>query len=59
MDGMIGWIYSTDGYQEVCSTSFLVSKHLLWRPLRRSRTRCEDNFKIQVRESGCEDENWI
>jgi hypothetical protein len=37
----------------------LVGKHEGKRPLRRTRRRCEDNFKIDLQEVGCEGMHWL
>jgi hypothetical protein len=37
----------------------LVGKPQVKRPLVRSRHRCEDNIKIEVRLIGCEDADWL
>jgi hypothetical protein len=37
----------------------LVGKSEEKRPLGRSRHRWEDNIKMELKEIGCENENWI
>jgi hypothetical protein len=52
----LGKVCSTNGEK---TSRILVGKPEGKRPLRRPRPRCEDNIKMDLREIGCGDMNWI
>ena len=55
---MDGWAYSTNGERRGVNI-VLVGKTETKRPLGRPRSRKEDNIKMDIKEVGCGDLDWI
>jgi hypothetical protein len=54
----VGWTCGTQGGGERCLQGF-VGRPEGKRPLGRPRRRWEDNIKMDLRETGVEEANWI
>jgi hypothetical protein len=54
----VGWTCGTHGGRERCLQGF-VAKPECRRPLRRPRHGWEDNIKMDLREIGMDEANWI